>query len=238
MEHYNALLLIGPTSAGKTPLGAYLQTHGINSTACHHFDFGAHLRRIGAGTWRPHLLDNEDIVVVEKALATGALLEDQQFHIARHVLRSFAEDLKISGDNLIVLNGLPRHAGQARDIADLVRVQTLVHLRGTPETVYRRIQTDAGGDRGARTDDDMALVREILAIFTERTAPLLAFYREQGALVQGGASHGHTRTGPRRCRHHFYRGPKPRHLAVDGAQRAHHPFLQVHPEWRGLFRAG
>jgi hypothetical protein len=99
MEHYNALLLIGPTSAGKTPLGAYLQTHGINSTACHHFDFGAHLRRIGAGTWRPHLLDNEDIVVVEKALATGALLEDQQFHIARHVLRSFAEDLKISDDN-------------------------------------------------------------------------------------------------------------------------------------------
>ncbi|MFT5378002.1 MAG: hypothetical protein ACI906_004845, partial [Candidatus Latescibacterota bacterium] len=32
-------------------------------------------------------------------------------------------------------------------------------------------------------DDDMALVREKLAIFTERTAPLLAFYREQGARI-------------------------------------------------------
>jgi len=183
MQRYNALLLVGPTGAGKTPFGDYLQTHGLHGSHCHHFDFGAHLRRIGTGAWRPALLSSEDIAVVEHALATGALLEDHQFHIARHILRSFAEDAKIKADELIVLNGLPRHAGQARDIADLAQVQTLVHLRCTAETVYRRIRTNAGGDRGARTDDTVELVRKKLAVFAERTAPLLAFYRQQNASI-------------------------------------------------------
>lgn len=180
---YKALLLIGPTGAGKTPLGDYLETRGLGAAHCHHFDFGAHLRRIGADAWRPPLLAESDIATVKNALASGALLEDHQFHIARHILRSFAADRHIGTDDLIALNGLPRHAGQARDIADLVDVQTLVHLRCTPETVYRRIQTDAGGDRGERIDDQMELVRKKLDTFAERTEPLLAFYRESGTDV-------------------------------------------------------
>lgn len=180
---YNALLLIGPTGAGKTPLGDYLAMRGLRAARCHHFDFGAHLRRVGANAWRPTLLDDSDIATVKNALASGALLEDHQFHIARHILCSFAEDRRIATGDLIALNGLPRHAGQARDIADLVQVQMLVHLRCTPETVYQRIQTDAGGDRGERKDDQLELVRQKLETFAERTAPLLAYYSEQGAKI-------------------------------------------------------
>ena len=183
MPTYNALLLIGPTGAGKTPLGDYLAMHGLRAARCHHFDFGAHLRRIGTNAWLPRLLDDSDIATVKNALASAALLEDHQFHIARHILCSFAEDRRIETGDLIALNGLPRHAGQARDIADLVQVQTLVHLRCTPETVYQRIQTDAGGDRGKRIDDQMELVRKKLESFVERTAPLLAYYSEQGAKI-------------------------------------------------------
>jgi len=180
---YNALLLLGPTGAGKTPFGDFLAMRGLRAVRCHHFDFGAHLRRIGTDAWRPTLLDDSDITTVKNALTSGALLEDHQFHIARHILCSFATDRRIKTGDLIALNGLPRHAGQARDIADLVQVQTLVYLRCTAETVYQRIQTDAGGDRGARRDDQMELVRKKLETFAERTAPLLAYYSEQGAKI-------------------------------------------------------
>jgi hypothetical protein len=43
-----ALLLLGPTGAGKTPLGDWLEAHGLWGRPCHHFDFGANLRAVVA----------------------------------------------------------------------------------------------------------------------------------------------------------------------------------------------
>jgi len=36
-----AILLIGPTGSGKTPLGDWLQAYGFCGHRCHRFDFGA-----------------------------------------------------------------------------------------------------------------------------------------------------------------------------------------------------
>ena len=113
-----ALLLIGPTGSGKTPLGDLLDREGLWHRRCCHFDFGERMRRIVAGaggmgvppmggvstgetpvgpTVKMPVPRRMGIVaggaalsptVVEflrGVLASGALLEDEHFHIAEKI---------------------------------------------------------------------------------------------------------------------------------------------------------
>ena len=50
-----AILLLGPTGSGKSPLGDELEANGLNGRRCLHFDFGRRLRRAAEG--RPATLD-------------------------------------------------------------------------------------------------------------------------------------------------------------------------------------
>ncbi|NLX58514.1 MAG: AAA family ATPase [Phycisphaerae bacterium] len=179
-----ALLLIGPTGAGKTPLGEYLQHHGLWDFPCMHFDFGAELRRIAAATEPPPPLDAADVDVIRSVLASGALLEDSQFPIAAGVLRRFLAEHVAAESGWVVLNGLPRHAGQARDVQPLVRVEMVIHLKCSPETMVQRISTNVGNDRHGRTDDDLASVRRRMESFRLRTEPLLQYYRDEGIPIE------------------------------------------------------
>jgi adenylate kinase family enzyme len=43
-----AILLLGPTGSGKTPLGQVLERRGLWGHRCSHFDFGDNLREIVA----------------------------------------------------------------------------------------------------------------------------------------------------------------------------------------------
>lgn len=177
----SAILLIGPTGAGKTPLGDLLEAAGLWGKRCLHFDFGSELRaaaRQPAGPLTPRERD-----LVQKLLGSGALLEDEHFPIARKLLVSFLSRRKADRDTLVVLNGLPRHAGQARDIEPIIDMRALVSLECTPQTVWERIRTNAGGDRAQRADDTLEAVKQRLAVFRRRTAPLLAYYRSRGVSV-------------------------------------------------------
>ena len=49
MDRKNAVLLLGPTGAGKTPLGNYLEENGLGDCRCVHFDFGENLRMVAGG---------------------------------------------------------------------------------------------------------------------------------------------------------------------------------------------
>jgi adenylate kinase family enzyme len=62
-------------------------------------------------------------------------------------------------------------------------VRGVVDLRCSTETVFKRIQSDVGGDRAGRPDDDRESVRRKLALFAERTAPLLEHYGGRGVPV-------------------------------------------------------
>jgi adenylate kinase family enzyme len=110
-------------------------------------------------------------------------LEDEHFAIAEKILRSFIAECRIGGDAFIVLNGLPRHVGQADRVDSIVDVRTVVQLSCTPPVVLERIRRNAGGDRTGRTDDDVESVTKKLAIFNERTAPLLRHYRADGVPI-------------------------------------------------------
>ncbi len=180
---HEAILLIGPTGSGKTPLGAYAEAAGFDGRRCVHFDFGHQLRLAAAGEPPENGLDAAATVHVREVLATGALLENEAFAIAETILRRFIERHAPAPDEIIVLNGLPRHAGQAQRIARLLRILLVINLHCTPEVVFERIRHNSGGDRTGRRDDTPEDIRRKLAIFKERTTPLLEHYHRQGVPV-------------------------------------------------------
>lgn len=190
-----AVLLLGASGSGKTPLGEMIREQGLWGSPCLHFDFGANLREVVARSQTdefasPHpgplpvgegAFSREDVAFLREVLQSGALLEDEQFPIARRILESFMTRGGAEQDTWIVLNGLPRHVGQARAIDALLDVRLVVYLKCSQQTVLRRIRTNVGGDRTARTDDDLQSVRHKLAIFDRRTAPLAEHYGRRGA---------------------------------------------------------
>lgn len=231
---YPALILLGPTGSGKTPLGQLMAQRGIWGRKCVHFDFGTMLRRIASqgpsegasvearmpdaeleSTTREdpgqqaqatalssptagevHGFTVEEQRFIRQVLRTGALLEDEHFPLAIKILQYFlvleglvgGETLKQAGEPplavgphgplpWIVLNGLPRHLGQAEALKSWVEVQAVIHLDCPAEVVLERIRSNVGGDRQGRTDDDLSSVKAKLATYTARTEPLIHYYQ-------------------------------------------------------------
>lgn len=177
-----AVLLLGPTGSGKTPLGNLLEARGLRNAACRHFDFGAQLRAIVLRDQPDSLFSRPDIDFLRAVLQQGALLENEHFSIAERILRSFLAQPETAG-RIVVLNGLPRHLGQAHAVDKLLSVETVLSLHCSAEVVLKRIQTNVGGDRTGRPDDDLASIHKKLFLFDQRTAPLLEHYRAQGARI-------------------------------------------------------
>jgi MFS family permease/adenylate kinase family enzyme len=183
MPKLQALLLIGPTGAGKSPLGDYLQAAGFRGRRCFHFDFGAELRASAQAAAGGDGLSDADRAVIRRVLETGALLEDAEFPIARRVFRRFIRERRVGLDDWVVLNGLPRHAGQALGLDPEVDVRLVVVLRAAAGIVAERIRTNAAGDRTGRPDDNPTEIEAKLKIFEKRTRPLIEYYSARGAAV-------------------------------------------------------
>jgi len=181
---HSAILLLGPTGSGKTPVGDFLAAHGLWGRRCIHFDFGSHLRRLAAARRRPARFSPQELAVVRHSLKTGALLEDKDFPIAAKLLDAFVREKRLGPGGLIVLNGLPRHVGQAKALARTVDVRLVVCLSCSAATVQSRIDENTGGDRTGRTDDARSEVARKLRIFRRRTAPLVGFYAARGVKIR------------------------------------------------------
>jgi adenylate kinase family enzyme len=141
------------------------------------------LRRIAAGRDVPNTFDRDDLCIVKQVLTAGLLLENESFHIAKKILRGFLRDVAVADNDLLILNGLPRHVGQARDTDRLVNIRAILSLECTPDIVRARINLNTGGDRIGRLDDSLANIRAKLKTFQERTRPLLQYYANKGIPV-------------------------------------------------------
>jgi len=179
----HAILIVGPTGSGKTPLGNLLASDGLLGAVCHHFDFGDRLRALAATECPKPPFTPEEVAFVRDILASGALLEDNDFALASKLFSAFLADRRPQQDEIIVLNGLPRHESQAAAFDELASVRAVVYLSCPAHVVFERIRADAAGDRAGRADDDMAAVERKLAVFAQRTAPLLEHYSSHGVPV-------------------------------------------------------
>lgn len=175
-----AILLLGPTGSGKSPLGDWLERHSLNGRRCHHFDFGANLRAVVAGS-AAGSFTKEEVLFLTRVLESGALLENEHIPLAVRMLDAFIAERSAPPADLIVLNGLPRHLQQARALDGRLTVIGVVQLDCDARTAAGRLKRNTGGDRTQRKDDSEPLVARKLAIYEERTRPLLEHYRERGA---------------------------------------------------------
>jgi len=175
-----AILLIGPTGSGKTPFGNMLSKTGINGLTFSHFDFGEQLRNIVSGENSCGMSD-ANVTLISEILTKGALLENETFYLAEEIINYFLK----TGDNCsyVVLNGLPRHTGQADNISRFFNIIMVISLDCTPETVMKRIASNSGGDRTERDDDTLLLIQNKLKIFKERTEPLIEYYKNNNCPV-------------------------------------------------------
>jgi adenylate kinase family enzyme len=183
MTPRNAILLLGPTGSGKSPLGDLLSQQGFLSRTTHHLDFGHELRSaLHADTPNsPFSLD--EINFIHHLLEHGLLLENTHFHLAEKLFRFFLSRQHFSSDDILILNGIPRHIDQANDMARLAFIHALVVLDCTPESIFLRLQKNTGGDRTGRRDDAKSLVERKLSLFKERTEPLIRHFHAQGSSV-------------------------------------------------------
>ena len=174
-----AILLIGPTGSGKTPLGQYIEANGIFNRRFAHFDFGELLRQIATGK-RDCNLPASDISRLKAILDSGALLEADTFYLAEKIISHFNTTTTADA---ILLNGLPRHEQQAKDISPWFSIRMVIRLACDAQTVFERIESNAGKDRSGRADDGLALIKQKLIIFNNRTVPLCEWFASKGISV-------------------------------------------------------
>jgi adenylate kinase len=174
-----ALLLLGPTGSGKSPLGRSLE----RIAGWPHLDFGALLRRIATGEHADGL-DPEARALVRTLVASHALFPDDALPLVRTIVATALA--RTAAGSPVVLNGVPRTVAQARGLADTVAIGTVVVLAASPEVVRARIARRAAGegpDDTGRDDDGPEAVARKLELYERATRPLVDHYREAGAAI-------------------------------------------------------
>ncbi len=175
----DAILLLGPTGVGKSPLGDTISQNGLFGRRCHHLDFGSELRSAVSIDERSAAYSTEELDFIHGVLERGLLLENEHFSLAEKIISLFLIRAGFGQHDVLILNGMPRHRGQAQDIAAIANIQALVVLNCFAGDVFNRIRSNKGGDRTERADDTKELIAKKLAIFKERTAPLIDHYEKQ-----------------------------------------------------------
>jgi adenylate kinase family enzyme len=174
----SSIIIVGPTGSGKTPLGNFLQGNKLWSRNVVHFDFGYQLRCCLCQGHYPGL-SGSDITFIKTVLEEGVLFEDDKFHIPRVILNNFLKNCHIQDKTIVLLNGLPRHAGQFDIVKKTLSVKALICLDCSPAVVFSRITLNRGGDRNNRDDDNITLIQRKLSIYLNRTTPIISLCIKQ-----------------------------------------------------------
>ena len=179
----DSILLLGPTGVGKSPLGDAIARNGLFGRRCHHLDFGSELRGAVSREELSSAYSSNELDFLRGVLEQGLLLENEHFPLAEKIFSLFLDRAGFASHGLLILNGIPRHTGQSKDIARIARILALIVLDCTVDDVFHRIQNNVGGDRSERLDDDKKLIAKKLEIFQERTAPLIDYYSKGGCRI-------------------------------------------------------
>jgi adenylate kinase len=164
------LLLIGAPGAGKGTQATRIAEH-----------FGvAHLS--SGDLLREHVINATAIGrTAQEYMERGDLVPDA---VVLDMLRKPVVEASAAGG--YVLDGFPRTVDQAEAAYAVakglgVAVQVAVHLEVDPQSLVERLV--ARGREAGRTDDTPEVIEHRIAVYEERTRPLLDYYSERARLV-------------------------------------------------------
>ncbi len=181
-----AMILLGPTGVGKTPLGRMVESRGLQGRPWRHLDFGEELRRAAGGSDSPPLFTPHERTALCRILQEHRLLRSDELWIAERILKRFAADTPVAPGGVpggVVLNGLPRNLRQAELVHRYLDVRLIVELTANAETIRERLRSNRGGDRADRTDDTPEAVARKLDWYHRETLPLIEHYRQFGCMA-------------------------------------------------------
>jgi adenylate kinase len=171
----DSILLLGTTGVGKSHFGDMIAQYGLFGRPYYHLDFGSELRSAVADNRRSWKYTAVEITTIHSVIDRGLLLENEHFALAQKIISLFLIRKGFSKYNVLVQNGIPRHEGQAQDIAKIARVHSLVILECSAVDVYCCIRENVGRDRMGRVDDHREMIEKKFVIFHERTALLINY---------------------------------------------------------------
>lgn len=205
-----ALLLIGPPGAGKSPLGDYLQKQSSAGKKLCHLDFGRELRDIlkehsapgsdhqagkgegekettvleaGVGLSGPNYFSRQELERIRQSVEKASLFEEPDRELVRKIVRHFLGKNAIGEDDILVLNGLPRHRAQLAWLEDILTIALVVNLDCPEDVAVRRILANLDGERQGRQDDRLEVIVRRYRLYQEKTGPLLDYFRQAGVPV-------------------------------------------------------
>lgn len=178
-----SVLIVGPTGSGKTPLGNYIERHGLKGSRCVHLDFGHELRCISDPPARPGVFSQSEISFIKDVLHEGIFLENEYYYIAEKVLHRFLRRNSMRNRDMLILNGIPRHVDQAKAMDGKIDVKKLIVLECSADVIRSRIQENTGNDQQGRSDDDTRMIEKKIALYEERTVPLIRYCALRGSTI-------------------------------------------------------
>ena len=196
-----AFLIVGPPGSGKSPLGDYLEKQSLPGKRFWHFDFGRLLREIikpeeaakneagaaepepGASAAKEEVFNLTEQARVRQSLQTSSLFEEGDKELVRKIFRFYLSRSGVGPDDIIILNGLPRHRAQVAWLQDLVKIVLVINLDCPEELAVRRILANLDGERQGREDDRLEVIVRRYRLYLEKTGPLVDFLRQSGLPV-------------------------------------------------------
>lgn len=165
------LILLGPPGAGKgTQAKALMEAYGIPQLSTGDILRSAIAARTPLGLEAKAIVDRGDLVSDE---IVNGIVADRLDH----------EDCRPG----FILDGFPRTIAQARALDEMLAqkglaLDAVIEIKADADTLVWRVINRAKESGGARADDNEEVLRKRLGVYSEQTAPLVAYYRAKGLL--------------------------------------------------------
>jgi adenylate kinase len=165
------LILLGPPGAGKgTQAKILVESYGIPQLSTGDILRAAIAAKTPLGLEAKAIVDRGDLVSNE--IVNGIISE-----------RLDAEDCKPG----FILDGFPRTIAQAEALDQMlldkgVKLDAVIEIKADADELVRRVIQRARESGTARADDNEEVLRKRLGVYQDQTAPLVAYYADEGLL--------------------------------------------------------
>lgn len=165
------LILLGPPGAGKgTQAKILVEAYGIPQLSTGDILRSAIAAQTPLGIEAKAVMDRGDLV--SNDVVNGIVSE-----------RLDAEDCQPG----FILDGFPRTIAQAEALDAMmaekgIKLDAVIEITADADELVRRVIQRAKESGGARADDNEDVLRNRLDIYQNQTAPLVAYYADQGLL--------------------------------------------------------